>query len=167
VLTAATGPECHSISKASLPANAAWVLVAITATPLGTASTAVTPRTALALRASNRATLPPNTGDRAIAAYFMPAIRTSIPYSALPFTLRGVSRRRCALPISEKFAGDFSGTFAGSGKAAAAAASEPYVALRRDAACHTTPGRVVHSEAGTFHSRAAAAINIARAVAPA
>ncbi len=63
-----------------------------------------------ALRASPRAAarvdrlcaLPPNTGLCAIAAYSIPGSFTSMPNSALPSTLPGVSSRACGLPIKPK-----------------------------------------------------------------
>ena len=49
----------------------------------------------------------------------------------------------------------------------ACAASSPNVAFFPDFACETTPSLTAISPAGSFHSAAAAATNIARAVAPA
>ena len=40
------------------------------------------------------------TGEWSVVAYTMPGTRTSMPYSAVPFTFDGVSRRGTFLPIS-------------------------------------------------------------------
>ena len=51
--------------------------------------------------------------------------RTSMPNSALPSTFSGVSRLGVARPMSRKSFAAFSGGAAGTGRAAAAAASAP------------------------------------------
>src|SRR5258707_13636877 len=65
-----------------------------------------------------------------------------------------------ALPI-------LSGTSLGCSIFAAASATLPKVVVRPDGLCLITLFDALHSDAGTFHSLAAAAINIVRAVAPA
>ena len=56
---------------------------------------------------------------------------------------------------------------AGTGKAAAGAASAPYVRRRPLGRCTTSPLRAWHSDGLTFHWLAAACTSITRAVAPA
>src|SRR2546422_7504152 len=68
LLSPAFGPSSHLTASASLPWNAGQVLPATTATPLPIGTTPMTPGIALALAASNDATLPPKTGQRATAA---------------------------------------------------------------------------------------------------
>src|SRR6185437_6397205 len=68
VLNAAFGPSSHLISSAFAPANAVHVLSAITATPFEIFTAPFTPGMAFAFVASKLTTLPPNTGERAMAA---------------------------------------------------------------------------------------------------
>ncbi len=46
-----------------------------------------TPGTFIAALASCEASLPPNTGGRAMTAYFMPGILASMPYMAAPVVM--------------------------------------------------------------------------------
>jgi hypothetical protein len=64
------------------------------------ATTSATPGTALAAAASWPASLPPNTGDCASVAIFMPGTWTSMPNGAVPRTLPALSSRRWSLPIT-------------------------------------------------------------------
>ena len=59
----------------------------------------------------------------------MPGIIASMPNTALPFTLSGVSMRLAGVPISVKSFGSLSATFSGTGSFAAASASSPYLSL--------------------------------------
>ncbi len=77
------------------------------------------------------------------------------------------STRGADLPMSFQSFGSLSGTSAGTGRPAAAAASSPNVALRPLAAWDTTPFSTVRVSAGTAHLSAAAERSIARPVAPA
>jgi len=61
----------------------------------------------------------------ATAAIFMPGTLTSIPYTALPFTLSGVSRRLAGVPISLKSRGSLRSTLSGTGRVAAVSTSAP------------------------------------------
>ena len=97
----------------------------------------------------------------------MPGSVTSIPKSGAPFTILRLSTPVIRVPSSVKVLGSLSVTFAGAGSCAALVASAPYVAVRFEAACDTTPFAVVHSLAFTFHSSAAASTSTARAAAPA
>jgi hypothetical protein len=56
----------------------------------------------LALPSSTLLSVPPKTGQIAMAAIFMPGSWTSIPYFVLPLTLSGVSSRLAGVPISLK-----------------------------------------------------------------
>ena len=67
--------------------------------------------------------LPPNTGEMAIAATFIPGCFVSIPNSAWPLTLSGVSNRLAGVPIRVKSFGSFSTKLSGVGTGRAAAAS--------------------------------------------
>jgi len=82
-------------------------------------------RIALALLSSRLATLPPNTGLSASVAIFSPGSRTSMLYTAVPFTFAGVSSRFAGVPISLKSLGSLSATFSGTGSLAACSASAP------------------------------------------
>jgi len=55
----------------------------------------------------------------------MPGSFTSMPNSAVPLILAGVSSRLVRLPTMVKSFGSFSATFSGTGSFEAAAASEP------------------------------------------
>src|SRR5215472_9160091 len=85
----------------------------------------------------------------------------------LPAILSGTSRRVCRVPISFQSLGAFKSTCVGGAISAADAAIRPYVMLRPLGRWLITPCAAVHSATGTFHCAAAAAISIARAVAPA
>src|SRR2546425_9501533 len=103
----AASPSSHSISSARRPWTACQYVSATTATPaahpaahapfvpiheLGSrATTCRTPGSALALSALTRLTRPPSTGERSIEATSIPGTFTSIPKTALPSTLLGVS----------------------------------------------------------------------------
>lgn len=80
-----------------------------------------------AAASSTDRTLPPNAGDIASAAIFMPGTSTSMPNIARPFTLSGVSSRLARVPMSLKSFGSFNGTLAaaGTGSDAAASTSDP------------------------------------------
>src|SRR6266550_6290708 len=84
-----------------------------------------------------------------------------------PVSLGAVSRRLSGLPAIFQSFGSFSGTSFGGSILAAASATLPKVVVRPDGVCVITLLAALHSDAGTFHSLAAAAINIVRAVAPA
>jgi len=99
--------------------------VATTATPEEVSTVATTPGTARAFSSLNVFTDPPSTGGCASAAYSMPGRRTSMPNCALPSTFAGVSRRCIFVPTYLKLRGSLSGTFSGTGNAAAASASSP------------------------------------------
>ena len=94
LLSAAAGPGSQRTSSARRPFIAAHVDVATTATPFatmigrpdfranrsaGSSTTFRTPGTASARDASNRATFPPNVGERSITAWSIPGRRTSRP----------------------------------------------------------------------------------------
>ena len=69
--------------------------------------------------------MPPFTGEAATVPTAMPSTLTSMPNTAVPSTLDGVSSRRGEVPIRVNFAGSFSGTSTGIGSFAAASASAP------------------------------------------
>ncbi len=87
--------------------------------------TLYTPGICFAAPSSTCATLPPNTGDAAIVANFMPGNIASMPYTAEPSTLPGVSKRFSGLPIKVKFFGSFSCGFFGGVSFVAVSASAP------------------------------------------
>src|SRR5258705_2718787 len=98
----ALGPSSHVIFSALRPWMAAQELLARTTmppevkAPSPTASmeiTSRTPGTALALAASNFATLPPKTGQRAMTAYSMAGVREAMPNLAAPGALAAASKR--------------------------------------------------------------------------
>ncbi len=101
-----------------------------------------------------------------IAALSIPGTFTSMPYSVLPTTLSAVSSRAIGLPAIFQSFGSLSAGFSGTGSLAAASATLPYVVFLPDAACVMVLLDAVHSDAGTFHSLAAAWISIMRAAAP-
>src|SRR5881296_3846950 len=165
--TLAFAPSSQETSSASRPFFAGQYPSATTATPLEIWTTCRTPGTAFAFVASKRATLPPNTGQRAITATSIPGTFTSIPNWALPSTLGGVSRRRTRVPrIFQSFA-SLSGTSAGAGSAAALAASFPYVRRRLLGVWITAPFSARHAALSTPQVSAAALTSISRAAAPA
>jgi len=77
------------------------------------------------LAASKLFTLPPNTGESLIAALSMPGSLMSIPYTALPTTLSGVSSRFTPLPAIFQSFGSLSGISFGGSSLAAASATLP------------------------------------------
>src|SRR6516162_3679287 len=83
-----------------------------------------------------------------------------------PVTLGGVSSRLSGLPAIFQSFGSLSGTSFGGLIFAAASATLPNVVVRPDGLWVITLLAALHSAAGTFHSLAAAAINMVRAVAP-
>ena len=89
------------------------------------ATTARTPGIALALLASNDFSVPPNTGQRSIEAMSMPGTFTSMPNTALPSTLAGVSSRGRRVPSRRKSLGSLRGGSFRTGSVAAFAASLP------------------------------------------
>ncbi len=141
--------------------------MATTATPEGTRTTCVTPFTRRAAVASTDFTVAPKRGGRAMSAVSRPGAVKSAVNCAEPSVLALLSTRGVRLPISLKSFGSFSVTCAGGASVAAFGPSSPNVARRPDREWETTPLSTVISEAGTFHSLAAASTSIARAVAPA
>jgi hypothetical protein len=135
--------------------------------PRGTWTTSTTPGTAFAAVASKDLTVAPNSGGRCSTATSMPGKVTSRVNWAVPLLFAGTSTRGSFWPISLKSLGSFRVTLAASGCAAALPASSPKLACRREAAWLSTPRSTTISAAGTFHSAAAAATSMARAVAPA
>src|SRR5436853_574470 len=89
------------------------------------ATTARTPGSASALAPSYRFSMPPNTGHRSIDAISISGTVTSIPNTALPSTLAGVSSRGARVPSRRKSLGSLSGASLGTGTWAARAASLP------------------------------------------
>ena len=99
--------------------------VAITATPDGTGTTALTPRTARARSAFTLLTVPPKTGGRATTAVSMPGTVASMPKVASPVTFTRLSSRFVAFPMSFHWDGSLSGGFVGTGWVAARSTSWP------------------------------------------
>src|SRR6266849_5178202 len=85
---------------------------------------------------------------------------------ALPVTLSCESRRLTPLPMIFQSFGSLSWTSAGGSTFAAASATLPKVVVRPEGLWVMTLFDALHSVAGTFHSLAAAWINISRATAP-
>src|SRR5882724_1356759 len=83
-----------------------------------------------------------------------------------PVTLGAVSSRLSGLPAIFQSFGSLSVTSFGGSILAAASATLPKVVVRPVGLCVITLFAALHSEAGTFHSLAAAWISIVRAVAP-
>src|SRR6266849_5183243 len=81
-------------------------------------------------------------------------------------TVSGMSTRLTDLPISFQSLGSLSFTSFGGSSFAAAPATLPKLTLRLLGAWVMTPFAAEHSDAGTPHCCAAAAISISRAVAP-
>ena len=125
VESVAFGPSSQRISSAARPFFAVHVSSATTATASSSRTTCRTPGMALAFVSSTAPTLPPNTGQAATLAYFMPGSRTSIPYCVVPSTLSGVSSRFTDVPIRRKSLGSFSATLPGTGRRAAVLTSAP------------------------------------------
>src|SRR6266852_3451310 len=82
-------------------------------------------------------------------------------------TVSGISMRLTDLPISFQSLGSFSFTSFGGSSLDAASATLPKLSLRLLRACVMKLLEAEHSDAGTPHCCAAAAISISRAVAPA
>src|ERR1035438_7337519 len=118
-------PSSHWIFNLSRPTFAGQKRSAITATPVGTWNTALTPGTRWASVASKLLTFPPKTGDRAITAVIIPGTTTSRPNWAVPLVFGGVSNRRVGFPIRVKFFGSLRRMSAGIESLAAASTSEP------------------------------------------
>src|SRR5205823_6012160 len=135
VVRLAFGPSSQRMSSAARPCFAAHVSAATTATASSRRTTCCTPGMAFALASSTLATLPPNTGQAATAANFMPGSRTSMPNCAVPSTLSGVSRRFAGVPISLKSLGSLRATPLGTGRSAARSTRAPYVRLRPVGPC--------------------------------
>ncbi len=127
LLSVAFGPSSHWTAAAASPFLAAPIWSATTATASSIRTTWRTPLTARAAASFTDFTLPPNTGEMAIAAIPMPGSLVSMPYCARPLTLSGVSNRLAGVPINAKLFGSLSATLsgAGTGRAAAASASSP------------------------------------------
>src|SRR6266852_3516139 len=132
----AFGPSSQVMSSALRPCTAAHELSASTTTPPAVnapsptgsmGNTSRTPATCLALAASNFASLPPKTGQRAITAYCIPAGRASMPNFAAPVDLAAASKRLRSWPTIVKSSGFFSGTVlrSGTGSLAASSTSSP------------------------------------------
>src|SRR5881397_1217102 len=163
----AFGPSSQRMSSAARPCFAAHVSAATTATASSRRTTCRTPGMAFALASSTLASLPPNTGQAATAANFMPGSRTSMPNCAVPSTLSGVSSRFAGVPISLKSLGSLRATALGTGRSAARSTRAPYVRLRPVGPCITTPFAARHELRSTFQVWAAADTSMVRAVAPA
>src|SRR6266700_704005 len=179
----AASPSSHWISSARRPVTACQYVSATTAMPaaqpaaqappvpvhgLGSrATTARTPGTALALVASYDLSVPPNTGQRSIDATSMPGTFTSMPNTALPSTLAGVSSRGTRVPSRRKSFASLRGGSFGTGSCAAVVTSLPYVSRRLLGTCTTAPRSARHAARSTFHVDAAASSSISRAAAPA
>src|SRR5439155_373266 len=118
-------PAAQEMSRAARPCFAAHVASATTATASSRRTTCCTPGTAFAWVSSTLASLPPNTGQPATAANFMPGSRTSMPNCAVPSTLSGVSSRFTDVPISLKSFGSLSVTSRGTGRRAARSTRAP------------------------------------------
>ncbi len=71
---------------------------------------------------SSRATLPPKTGAAMTAAYFMPGNDASMPNTAVPSTLAGMSLRTGEVPMRLNSALSFSAGLSGRAVFAAAPA---------------------------------------------
>src|SRR5262245_11115330 len=113
------------MSSAARPFLAAHVWSATAATASSRRTTLCMPLIVFALLSSTLASLPPNTGQAATKANFIPGTLTSMPNFAVPLTLSGASRRLADVPISLKSFGSLSGMLRGSGSAAALSASAP------------------------------------------
>src|SRR5258705_3590129 len=97
----------------------------------------------------------------------MPGSCTSMPKRCLPMTVSGMSMRLTDLPISFQSLGSFSFTSFGGSSLEAASATFPKLTFRLLRPCVMKLADAEHSDAGTPHCCAAAAISISRAVAPA
>ena len=69
--------------------------------------------------------MPPNTGDAATVAIFMPGTFTSMPNTAVPFTFPATSSRLAGVPMMRKALGSLSCTSVGTGSFAAASTRSP------------------------------------------
>jgi len=108
-------PSFHVTTSADAPRFAAHVWSPMTATALSAFTIWVTPGIFFAAVSSTEASVPPNTGQLTIAAYFMPGRRTSRPNTAVPSIFSGESMRFADVPTSPKSFGSLSGTFCGAG----------------------------------------------------
>ena len=97
----------------------------------------------------------------------MPGILTSMPNTALPSVLTGVSSRGTRVPMRRKSFGSLSGASSGTGSRAARAASFPYASRRPVGVWITVPFSARQADRSTRHVSAAALISISRAAAPA
>ncbi len=97
----------------------------ITATASSSLTISTTPGTAFALASFTPSSLPPITGHAATVAIFMPGTWMSIPNTAVPLTLDGVSSRRGLVPISLNWDASFNATLGGTGSSAARLANAP------------------------------------------
>ena len=79
----------------------------------------------LAALASKLLTVPPSTGLCSSDAYNISGSLTSMPNTAVPLTLAGVSNRVTLLPTMRNWLGSLIDTFSGTGSCEAAAASWP------------------------------------------
>ena len=85
----------------------------------------------------------------------------------MPLVLATESRRGIVWPISRHSLGSLSRGSEGTGREAAEAASSPNRACRPEGAWRTMLSATVISETGAFQRKAASAISISRAAAPA
>src|SRR5664280_386174 len=162
--TLAFGPSSQTIGRASSAVLACHQVSATTATAVSpTGTTFLTPFMPATLAASKLFTLPLNTGQSLIAALSMPGSLTSIPYIILPVVLSTVSSRLSGFPAIFQSLGSLSLTSFGTSSLAAASATLPNVVLRPEGVCVIALFDAVHSDAGTFHSLAAAWISMVRA----
>jgi hypothetical protein len=99
VSTRAPSLPSQTTSRASRPFLADQNEVAITATPDGTWTTSLTPRTARARAAFTPLTVAPKTGGRATTAVSMPGTVASRPNVASPVTFTRLSRRFVDFPM--------------------------------------------------------------------
>jgi len=115
------------VAVALSPFLAAHMWSATTATASSIRTTWRTPFTESAAASFTDFGLPPSTGEMAMAAIVIPSNLVSMPNSARPSTLSGVSSRLAGVPINVKSFSCFSGTLsrAGTGRVAAASANSP------------------------------------------
>ena len=162
--------KSHSIFKRSRACFAVQNLSAttVTAVPLLTVGISNISATPGMLRASLSSTDfgdAPKVGGCATSATFIPGRSRSSPNFREPLHLGRLSSRRVFLPTSRKSPEFLSGTVSGTVMCAAASARSAYVADRPPGP-RTTLASVRHSLARTFHWSAAAAISMARVLAP-
>ncbi len=127
VSCAASAGACHDRSRFSTPCMACQVVAATTATAstmpaaLVSFTTAETPPGFAPTAASE----PPTAGACTTTACCMPGTRTSMPYSAAPRVLAGMSTRGTDVPMMRSALCGVSVGAAGTGSFAAATASAP------------------------------------------